>query len=634
MLETLRRGIAKILVTALFTVLLLSFALWGIPNFSRDGARAPIATIGKSEVGADEFLAALTQQRAVLAQQFPGGALTPELARQFGLDQRVLGELIQGAAFREHASLLGLRISDAHIAAQIAEAPAFQGGDKKFSRPQFDAYLRQVGFTEARFFAESRHGTQREQLTSALTDGVQASPTLLQIAHKFREESRTVSFITLDQAKVSKPAAPDEAKLKAHYERIKGQFKTGETRAFSVLMLTRDDVKGRIKIEDAEVRGAWEKAQETWNIPERRKFQMVVLKDRNAALAAAKEIAGGKSLFMIALETAGGGGNLAQGPAARREIGDAKVAAQVFALPIDKLSEPIDTRNGFALVRVTEVEPGKVRPFEEIAKDVRASMEQARISEIEKQLHEQIEDRRGTRQPFARIAEELKLKLIKVAGADRDGATPDGKPALDLADAQKLLVTAFEGDKAAIREPIPLTGGGEAWVEVNEITAETQKAFEVVKADVLAIWTDIEHQKAVTAAAEALVERLKAGETLDAVAKSQTLKVETSAPFKRIQPTDKIPASGARLAFTLPKGGAATVENAEKKARVIFVVTDIKAADLPTKEEAEKLAQALQGQLQNDTMATYMTALRNRLGSTLNDVVYRRAVGLPEAPKK
>ena len=45
MLQNLMKSVGKMLGTVLFVILLLSFALWGIPNFSREGARAPIATV-------------------------------------------------------------------------------------------------------------------------------------------------------------------------------------------------------------------------------------------------------------------------------------------------------------------------------------------------------------------------------------------------------------------------------------------------------------------------------------------------------------------------------------------------------------------------------------------------------------
>lgn len=627
MFEAIKRSAAKLFVLLLFSVLLLSFALWGIPNYSRDGSNVTIAKIGDAEIAAEEFQTALTQRRQVLSRQLQTN-LTPEQARAFGLDQRVLSELVSSAAIGEHARLLGMRLPDAYIADQVRTNPLFQGANKTFSRAVFDERLRQVGLTERQYFRDVREGTLREELTGLLSDGLQPSPVLLDILHKYQDEQRTLAYVTLDPAKTPKPKAPDEAKLKEFFERIKTQFKAPETRQIAVLVLNREAIKARVKVTDAEVEEFWKKDTTAWDVPERRRFQIVIFKTRPEAEAAAKEVAAGKSLFLIALEVMGAQGRLDQGPAARREIGDPKLAGAVFGLPLEKVSEPIELRNGFALVRLSGIEPGRTRPLAEVTKDIRQRLEETRLSELEKQLHEQIDDRRGSRMPLSKIAEELQLKVVEVASIDKAGNGPDAKPALTLPETPRLVASAFEGDKNAVREPITFKAGGEAWVDVVEVKPERQKTLDEVKADVTAIWIDREHRTAVAAAAEAIVARLKKGETLAAVAKGTGLKVATLTPFKRTQPPKDLTPSAARVAFALPSGGAAVAETPDAKSRMILVVTEIKPAADATKEETEKLAKALKEQMQSDMMASYITALRDKLGFTFNEAVYRRVVGL------
>ncbi len=69
MLQNLMKSIGKMLATVLFVILLISFALWGIPNFSREGARAPIATVGSTEISVDRFTTALNERRQFMSRQ-------------------------------------------------------------------------------------------------------------------------------------------------------------------------------------------------------------------------------------------------------------------------------------------------------------------------------------------------------------------------------------------------------------------------------------------------------------------------------------------------------------------------------------------------------------------------------------
>lgn len=639
MLESLRQGATKILVTLLFSVLILSFALWGIPNYSRDVGSSTLATVGKSTLTEEEYKRFFDNHLNNFSAQ-AGQRLTRENARlayrinqiQQGnfnadLDREILNLQISQMVLDQQAANMGLGITDTAIVEAIRADPAFQGPDKQFSRQIFEQRTREAGLSEQAYIRERKANAIREQLAESVIGGLGASDTLATIAHKFREEARTVAMITLDPAKVAKPAEPDEAKLKEYYEANKGQFKAPETRSFSVLTLTRENIKERAKVEDAEVKAVWEKAKESWNIPERRRFQQIVFKSKDAAAAVAKDIkSGAKNFLMAALEENGAQGRLDQGLLPKSGIGDPKLANAVFGMEVNQLSEPIETRNAVVLVRLSEIQPGRIRPFEEVAKEVLEDLEQRKERELATRTHDQIEDLRGAGKTLKQIADELKLKLYEVKDAPRTGLV-DGKPVLELAEAGRVITSAFEGAKEIPRDPIEMQDGTEAWVEVTVINAERQKALEEVKADVAKALIEAETRKGLTAAAQALVDRIKAGETLEAIAKSQGLKVETLPPFKRAAPPAGLSQPAARQAFTLPKGGVAAGDSADGKSRVVYVVTEIKTADAPSKEEAERLKETIRAQTQNDARNVLVGALRNRTGVSVDEKVYRRAIG-------
>ena len=639
MLDSLRRGAAKVFAIALFCVLILSFALWGIPNYNRDFSQNTLAQVGAQRITEDEYRRYFDSHLNAFSQQ-AGQRLTRENARlaykiqqlQQGnynadLDRELLNQQISQATLDQQARSMRLGLAESSIVEAIRSDPQYQGPDKKFNRALFEERVRQAGFTDVGYIRERRSGEIREHITESIVGGLAPSATLIGIAHKYREESRTIASVTLDQAKLPKIADPDEAKLKEFYDGNKRQFIAPETRQIAVLFLGRDDIKQRAAIEDAEVKAAWEKDQTGWNIPERRRMQQIAFKSRDAAVAVAKEIASGKSFLMAALEENGAQGRLDQGVIARSGIGDAKVASAAFSLPLNQLSEPIEVRSGAVLIRITEIQPGRARPFEEVAKEIREDLEQRKIRDIGQRLHDQIEDLRGAGKSLKQVADELKLKLTEIARLDKSGNGPDGKPALAHPDAARIVASAFEGDKSVPREPLELSDGAEAWIEVAAVTPETQKAFDDVKADAKTAWLEAETRKAASAAAQALVERIKKGETLEAVAKSQALKVETSKPFKRSAPAAGVPTAAMRQAFTLPKGGAAMAETQDGKSRLVYVVTEIKPAEAPSKEESARLSQLLESQFQADARTTYINALRNRLGVTVDETAYKRILG-------
>lgn len=640
MLETFRRIAAKAFISLLFCVLILSFALWGIPNYTRDGTNRTLAKIGDAQISEEDYRRFFDLNLNILSQQ-TGQRLSRENARmayriqqmQYGnfgadLDREILNLQIGQVVLENKAQKLGLALSDATIAEAIRIDPDYQGPDKKFNRQLFDERIRQAGFSEATYIQDRRSAEIRAQLMEPLTVALAPSKILLSIAHKFQEEKRVVTYFVLDPAKQPKVDEPDEAKLKEHYEQNKRQFMAVETRNLALLLLSQDEIKARSKVEDAEVKSTWEKDQTSWNIPERRRIQQIAFKSRDAAAAVAKEIAGGKSFLMAALEENGAQGRLDQGLLPRAGIGDPKVAAAAFSLPMNQISEPIEGRGGVLLIRVSEIQPGKTRTFDEVAKEVRDELELRRQAETAKRMHEQVEDLRGGGKTLRQIADEQKLKLVEFADVNRAGQGPDGKPALvDIADAARILASAFEGGKEVPREPLDLSDGSVAWIDVTAVKPERQKSFEDVKADVKAIWLETEARKALTASAQAIVDKIKGGESFEAAAKAQGAKLETSLPFKRQGAVPGLSGTAVRQAFTLPKGGLTATETPEGKSRMVIVVSDIQVAGEPTKEETERLHRAMSAQYQSDARTLFIGALRIQSGVTVDEALYKRLTG-------
>src|SRR5262249_31933400 len=71
-----------------------------------------------------------------------GRPITPEQARVLGLDRLVIGQLISEVVLDERARALGLTLSDAEVAKQITNDPAFRGPNGQFDRLRFQQTTR------------------------------------------------------------------------------------------------------------------------------------------------------------------------------------------------------------------------------------------------------------------------------------------------------------------------------------------------------------------------------------------------------------------------------------------------------------------------------------------------------------
>ena len=82
--------------------------------------------------------------------------------------------------------------------------------------------------------------------------------------------------------------------------------------------------------------------------------------------------------------------------------------------------------------------------------------------------------------------------------------------------------------------------------------------------------------------------------------------------------------------FNLAKGRASSVETSDKGSRTVFRVTEITPAAAPSKEQLDKLAGDIQGDLANQALTEYTEALKQRLGATINDAEFKRISGISE----
>lgn len=627
MLEALRRGSQGIVVKLLMAILILSFAVWGVADVFTGFGRSSIAEVGDTKITPDQYQRAYQNELNAISYR-AGRRITADQARAFGLDNQVLQRLIASAAVDQHASDLKLALADAALVEGLKRDPAFHGADGKYSRAAVENIMRELGLSEAGFLALRRKEEIRRQLTSALTESVVVPQAMIELMHAWREETRTLQHLTIDADKVVAITPPDEAKLKATYDANKQEFMTPPMRKLQVLVLSVDALKQRVTISDADVKAAYEHEKAIYDTPEKRRVQQISFPDRAAADAAKKDIDGGKSFADVAKDRGAKESDIDLGLITQKQLIDPKIAEAAFQLAKDAVSSPIEGRFATVLLRVTAIESGTQSTFETVKDKVRDKLaaEKARV-EVHK-YHDEVDDGRAGGRPLKDIAEQTKLAFHDIAATDRSGKTPDGKLALEVADAARIIAAGFEAQIGVERDPVELGDGGYAWVDVLSITPAAEKAFDAVKDDAKVLYEKNERDRQLRERADKLVERLKAGEAIEAVAgDAGGAKVETTTPITRNTTPQGLGRNAVALAFTLPKGGAGSADSADGRSRSVFVVSEITAAKPATEEQALKISKELEGNLQNDAIAAYVGALQSQMGVSVNQAEFDRLRG-------
>jgi peptidyl-prolyl cis-trans isomerase D len=627
MLDALRRGATGWVAKIFLGLLILSFAVWGVADVFTGYNEGALARVGKKEITSDEFQRALQLEIDLLARQL-GRRPTLEQARAFGIDQRVLSRLIGSAAVDAHAQQLRLSITDEAVAEAIRNDPSFQNPDGTFNRMALENVARQLGLSEYGFLALRRSEEIRQQLTDAITAGVRAPDALAEALHKYRNEARTVEHFTIDPSVAISLPEPDPAKLKEVYEANKERFMTPEYRKLAIINLNMDEVKKRVPITEEELAAAYEHDKARYEVPERRRVLQLAFENREEAEQAAAAIAQGKSFEEVAQERGIAEADYTLGLLSRSDMIDPAVADVAFSLENGAVSGVIDGRFSTVLVKVTEIQPGKQMSLDEVRDQVRDRLAQDKAGSELNRLYDEIDDRRFAGKPLKDIAEELSLPFIEVEATDRAGKAPDGSTALDVPDAQRILNAAFQGQVGFEGDAVELADGGYSWVDVISVTEARQRSFEEAEADVAALWREQEMRRLLSELGSKLAERAGQGESMEALAQEVGGKLETARNVKRLGGAPGLPDGAVGQAFITPQGGTGSAETRDGKSRVVFKVTEVIPAPPASPEELSQLKTELNRQLESDVLTGYLTALQDRIGVSINEAAYRRAVGI------
>lgn len=630
MLEALRRGAQTWVAKLLFGILVLSFAIWGIGGVFRNYGRGSIAKIGSTEIPVEEFQRAFQNEIDSLSRQAKR-RITAEQARAFGLDRRVISQLIGGAAVEAHAHELGLALSDKAIVEAIAADPEFKGADGRFSKQGFDALLRQIDMSEQGFVKLRRKDELRTQMLGAFIKGQAVPGPLLDILYAYNEEKRTIEYVTLDPDKAVTVAAPDEAKLKELYEAAKSKYMTPEYRKFSVLQLTLDELKKQITVPDEDIAAAYETTKDTYNTPEQRRIQQISFKDKASAEGAKKALDDGtKSFGEVAKDAGAKDTDVDLGLINKKALIDPKIADVVFGLEKDKVSDVVEGRFAVVLLRVTEIIPGTTRTLADVKEEVRNKLAAEKAKGELQKRRDDIDDARNAGKTLKEIADAQKLLFNEVEAADAKGLAPDGKPALDSPDLSKIMSQVFSPEQGGDQEAIDLADGGFAWVTPISSAPPKQRPFDEVKEQVLAQYMGSERARLLSELANSLAEKVNGGEPMSAIETAAFGKVEKTDPITRSTVPQGLGEGAVALAFATQKGRAATAESPDRRSRTVIRVDDVIAAPPATKDQLAKISKDVEADLTNQALNEYTTALQNRFGLRMNEEEMKRALGTAE----
>jgi peptidyl-prolyl cis-trans isomerase D len=628
MLRGLRKAssnwLGKAVMAAVVGFLVLSFAIWGIGDIFRGFGTSVVAKIGRTEITVDQFRQIYNDRLQALGRQF-GRPITPDQARAAGLDQQILTQLIAESALDERARQLRIGLSDADIARQITEEPAFRGPGGKFDQQKFAYLIRQAGYTEQRYVSEQRRLTGRRQIAGAIGGTVTPPKSAADALNRFEHEERSIEYAALDRSRAGDIPPPSPETLASYFEERKVLFRAPEYRKIVVLTVFPEEIARTMEVSDADAKAAYEQRRARYATAEKRQVQQIVYPTTDEGQKAAERLTGGATFEALAAERNLADKDIDLGLVAKSDILDPAIAEAAFSLNAGEVSKPVSGRFGTVLLRVVKIEPGHTTPFAEVEGQIKQDIAVERARTEVNDRRDKVEDELAAGLRLDEVAQKLKIPARIIDAVDRSGRGVDGQ-AVDVPKAVDVLTPAFASQVGIENDSLQIPGGGFVWYEVAGITPSRERALDEVKDRVETRWRDDEILARLNAKASEITDKLKAGAPFAEVAAANGLKVETASGLKR--KGDTLPARMLADVFQTPKGQIGNTEGKEPTERVIFRVTDVTVpAFSADSADAKSLADSLRNAYQEEILAQYVGRLQSELGASINQTALGQATG-------
>ncbi|WP_029073895.1 SurA N-terminal domain-containing protein [Kaistia adipata] len=626
MLNTMRKYATGWVAQILLGLLVLSFAVWGIADVFTGVGNHSVARVGNTDISSVSFDRAYRRELQAMSQRV-GQQITPDQARMLGIPNQVLGRLVTEAALDDQAKNLHIGVSKDMLIREIAEDPAFKGPGGTFDRNYFVSLLRNNGMSEDAYVVERRAQEKRQQIAESISGGATAPDAFSKALHEYQTEQRDIRYIVLPASVVGEIAAPNADELTAYYNDNKADWRAPEARTIALVKVGPEEVARPEDVSDEDAQKAYDADKARFTTPETRHVFQIVFADESSAQAASDRLKAGEA-FETVLEGAGKKlSDVDLGVVTRDKLIDPAVAEAAFALAPNSASDVVKGSFGPVIVRVTDVVPEAVKPFADVKDELKKTIALGNARADINVLRDSIEDARAGGATLDEIATKNKLSVKKVV-VDQQGKDAEGNAVAGIPAQAQLLKDAFESDVGIDNAAIPTEDGGYVWYSIVDINPAHDRPLDEVKDKVVEAWKKQTADDKLVAKANEAKDRLGKGETLDDVAASLGLTVQSRTQQTRSsQPGDGLSTEALKAAFAGPKGSAAVAPGAQDGEQVVLQVAEVVEAPYTASSDSNPLTQQLADSMQNDLLQQYVSELQRQLGATVNQTAMQQIIG-------
>ena len=504
MLQAMRSGAKSPIMKFFLLFLAGGFALWGIGDGSTGliGGSDKAISAGDQSVSPREVAIEFDRTR----RTYLPNTTTAE-AMQGGLLNDVIGTMSREVLFRAENEDLGLTVTRAMQRDAIANEASFQDEFGQFSEGRFLQALAGAGFTEQEYLNRVDGVLQRQQLMTAISQGLRYDSALANVVAAHEMEKRTVKLSSFP-VRPESIATPDDATIDSFFQENKPSYDAPQLRSAKIGSLSAAIIAEEITISDNEIRAAFDDRLDEFSTPETRSIRQMVFDDAATANAALDRLNNGEGFAAVAasmLEWTDADTNL--GTVTEASL-DGALVGPAFAAEAGAVVGPVQTAFGFHLLSIDTITAGGVTQLDDVREQIISTLSGEQAINLLYDRVNMLEDALGSGATIEEAINQAGGRLDIATDIDRQGLTIDGMPAAgqvgELLQDGAILELIWDSE---LNEVSVIQEGSDDMFFVVNVSTETEpreRRLDEVRAQVISDYKRVEAVKSARAAAEAV----------------------------------------------------------------------------------------------------------------------------------
>ena len=619
MLKQVRGALKGAVAWFVIVLLILAFALWGVPELQQFSGNAAVKVGGKSfspQYVQNEFT------RAVQLQTMEsGGSFSREDAIAAGLPNDIVQSIATTAALDQFANNIRLSTPRSMIRDYLNNNENLKNpATGSFDRMVLQQILQRYNISVSEFERRISGELQRGQLVDALALKAGAPKTLAEFSLMRETERRKISYLIVTEEMAGKAAEPTPDDLQTYYDANPQVFTAPEYRTFEMLVLRNDDFREGIEVSEEDLRRIYDNNRaRLYEKPEVRTIYQITFDTEAEAQAATASLRQGKPFEEIAIENGRTLEGVTFADARKNDILDPGVAEAAFAEGLEEgeTIDPVEGLFGWTAVQIAGITPPELVTFEDAKEEIEDDFVAQDTRRAMLNAIDEIEEVRDTGASLSAAAEAAGFEATEYGPVDRlsfapGGAIIDGIPG-------EALAEAFQLEEGRQSEALLLADeGGYFFVSLEEIREPALKAFDDVRDEVETRWRTDERASRLAAMVDEIRAQVEGGKSFVEVA-GQFDRTPTEVVIDRRFENEAISGNLRDEVFKVAPNALVSASAALGEAQVIAQVDTVAVSAVAAPpEQAEFYGQYLGYQLDQELVEAFIASVRDRYDVTIN----------------